>query len=264
MRPSTTKAAVLALAVFWLTSCTSLAPISPEVRNQLAPSGKIRAAINYGNPALATRQPSGELRGVTIQLSRELGRRLDVPMELVAYDTVAKLLAGLKAGEWDVAFLAVDPARVGDVAFTAPYMEVELTYLVPNRSALASVTEVDRPGIRIAVQAKNAADLFLTRELKHASLIRASNESAAFDSLKAGAVEAYATNLQAFQLFIDKNPGYRAVHGRFATIPHAVGVPSSRTLAADYLRRFIEDVKASGFVGRALDESGTRGVVVAP
>ena len=114
-----------------LVSCASAPTVSPEARNELAPSGKVRAAINYGNPVLATRSAaSGELRGVTVELSRELGRRLNVPVDLVAYDTVGKLVAGLKAGEWDVAFLAVDPTRAGDVAFTAPYMEVEVTYLV--------------------------------------------------------------------------------------------------------------------------------------
>lgn len=258
------KASLLALAALLLTSCASSPSPSPEARNQIAPSGTIRAAINYGNPVLATKNPaSGELRGVAVELSRELGRRLDIPVELVGYDTVAKLVAGLKTGEWDVAFLAVDPARAGDVAFTAPYMEVEVTYLVPNGSQLVSATQIDRPGIRVAVQAKNAADLFLTRELKHASLIRAPDESAAFNILKTGAAEAYATNRQILLSLVDANPGYRAVSGRFTTIPHAVGVPSARAAAAEYLRRFVEEVKASGFVRRAIDGAGVRGVVVA-
>jgi len=250
---------------FLLLSCASAPPASPEARTQLAPSGKIRVAINHGNPVLATRNPTtGELRGVAVDLGRELGHRLDLPVELVGYDTVAKLLAGLKASEWDVAFLAVDPARAGDVSFTAPYMEVEVTYMVPSRSEFASVSQVDRPGVRVSVQARNAADLFLSRELRHASLVRAANESGAFDLLKTGSAEAYATNRQILLSLADKNPEYRAVSGRFTTIPHAVGVPSARTAAADYLRRFIEDAKASGIVRRALDESGIRGVVVAP
>jgi polar amino acid transport system substrate-binding protein len=173
-----------------LASCASAPAVSPEVRSQLAPSGKVRAAINDGNPVLATRSAAtGELRGITVDLSRELGRRLDVPVELVAYDTVAKLLAAMKAGEWDVTFLAVDPTRT-EVAFSPPYMEVEVTYLVRESSRMRLVSQVDSPGVRIAVQSKNAADLFLTRELKHATLVRTANTSAAFDALKAGSVRA--------------------------------------------------------------------------
>jgi polar amino acid transport system substrate-binding protein len=253
------------LAAVMLASCALGSTVSPEARSQLASTGKLRAAINYGNPVLATKNPTtGELRGVTVELSRELGRRLDVPVELVGYDTVAKLVAGLTAGEWDVAFLAVDPARAGDVAFTAAYMEVEVTYLVPNRSDIRDASQVDRPALRIAVQARNAADLFLARELKHASLVRAADEVGAFGILKTGSAEAYASNRQRLLSVVDTNPGYRVVDGRFTTIQHAAGVPSGRSAGAAYLNRFIENVKASGFVRRAIDQSGIRGVVVAP
>jgi len=260
-----TRILLLVLGAQLLVSCASAPPATPEARRQLASSGKIRAAINYGNPALAARDAaSGELRGVTVGLSRELGRRLDMPVELVGYDSVAKLMGGLKAGDWDVAFLAVDPARAGEVAFTAPYMEVEVTYMVPEASGLRSVSEVDRPGIRIAVQERNAADLFLSRELKQATLVRAANEAAAFALLKAGSSEAYATNRQGLLSLADRNPGFRAVSGRFTTIPHALGVPVARTAAAEYLRQFVEEAKASGLVGRVIDQSGVRGIVVAP
>jgi polar amino acid transport system substrate-binding protein len=244
-------------------SCASPPAVSPEARSQLAPSGKVRAAINYGNPVLAKKNPgTGELRGVTVDLGRELGRRLGVPVELVAYETVAKLLAGFKSEEWDVAFLAVDPTR-GDFAFSAPYMEVQVTYLVPERSDIRQASQADRPGVRIAVQSKNAADLFLTRELKHAGLVRTTNTAAAFDALKAGSADAFADNRQHLLSVGEANPGYRVVDGRFTSIQHAAAVPASRHAAADYLRVFIEDVKASGFVKNALDQSGIRGVEVA-
>jgi polar amino acid transport system substrate-binding protein len=253
------------IAAVVLASCAVASTITPEARSQLASTGKLRAAINYGNPVLATKSPTtGELQGVTVELSRELGRRLDVPVELVGYDTVAKLVAGLKAGEWDVAFLAVDPARAGDVAFTAAYMEVEVTYLVPNHSEIREAAQVDRPALRIAVQARNAADLFLARELKHASLVRAADEAGAFGILKAGSADAYASNRQRLLSVVDTNPAYRVVGGRFTAIQHAAGVPAVRTAGAGYLRRFIEEVKASGFVRRAIDQTGIRGVVVAP
>ena len=246
-----------------LIACASAPTVSPEARNQLAPSGKVRAAINYGNPVLATTDTAtGELRGVSVELSGELARRLGVPVELIAYETVAKLVAGMKAGEWDVAFLAVDPTRK-EVAFSAPYMEVEVTYLVPERAEIRQVSQVDRPGVRIALQSKTAADLFLTRELKHASLVRTTDSAAAFEALKAGSADAFADNRQHLLSMVDANPGYRVLDGRFSTIRHAAAVPASRHAAADYLRAFIEDVKASGFVAGALARSGTRGVVVA-
>jgi polar amino acid transport system substrate-binding protein len=247
-----------------LVSGATAASIAPEARSQLAPSGTLRAAINYGNPVLATKHPhTGELRGVTVDVSRELGRRLGVPVELVAYEGVAKLLAGLKAEEWDVAFLAVDPARAGDVAFTAPYMEVEVTYLVPEPSEIRSVSDVDRTGVRIAVGEKDAADLFLSKELKHASLVRLRGPDA-LSLLQTGAVEVLAGNRQGLLAFAEAHPGYRVIEGRFTTIPHAAGVPTGRSAAAAYLRGFIEEAKASGFIKRALEEAGLRGVVVAP
>ena len=253
------------IGMFLLVSSAPAASISPEARSQLAPSGKLRAAINYGNPVLATQNPqTGELRGVTVDLSQELGRQLGVPVELVGYETVAKLMAGLKADEWDVAFLAIDPARAGDVAFTAPYMEVEVTYLVPEQSEIRSVSQVDRANVHIAVQEKNAADLFLSKELKHASLVRAPDEASAFGLLKAGSAEALASNTQRLLSVAETNPGYRVTEGRFTAIQHAVGVPTVRSAAAVYVRSFIEEVKSSGFVKRALEKAGLRGVVVAP
>jgi polar amino acid transport system substrate-binding protein len=253
------------IGLFWLVSGATASNISPEARSQLAPSGKLRVAINYGNPVLATKNPqTGELRGVTVDVSRELGHRLGVPVELVGYETVAKLMAGLKADAWDVAFLAVDPARAGDIAFTAPYMEVEVTYLVPESSDMRNLSHVDRASVRIAVQEKNAADLFLSKELKHASLVRAPDEAGAFGLLKAGSAEALASNKQRLLSVAETNPGYRVIEGRFTAIQHAVGVPTGRSAAAAYLRGFIEEVKASGFVKRALEEAGLRGVVVAP
>jgi polar amino acid transport system substrate-binding protein len=245
-------------------SCASTLSVSPEARNQLAPGGILRAAINFGNPVLAVKDSTtGDLRGVTVELSRELARRIGAKLELVGYDTVAKLMDGLKAGAWDVAFLAVDPARAGEVTFTAPYMEVENTYLVPERSDIRNVSQIDRPGIRVAVQVKDAADLFLTRELKQASLERAPDGSAAFNLLKSGSADAFANNRQRLLSIADTNSGYRVVDGRFYAIPHAALVLSERTAAAIYLRSFIEDVKASGFVRRAIDQSGLRGVIVA-
>jgi polar amino acid transport system substrate-binding protein len=239
--------------------------ISPQARNDLAPGGTVRVAVNYGNPVLARRDAAtGHVSGITVDLALALGRRIDATVQIVPYDTVAKLLAGLRAGDWDVGFLAVDPARAPEVEFTAPYMEVEVSYLVPASSGLRSVGDVDRAGVRVAVQERNAADLFLSRNLKQATLLRTPNLAAAFAALKSGDAQAFAANRQELSSLMASNPGYRTVDGRFSTIPHAAAVPAGRHAAAEYLRAFIEEEKANGAVKRAIEESGVRGVVVAP
>src|SRR5918996_2430485 len=135
--------------------------ISPALCYDLAPTGKIRVGINYGNPVLATKDPAGgELRGVAVDLAREVGKRLDLPVELVGYDAAGKMVDALKAGAWDIAFLAIDPGREGDVSFTAPYIEIEGSYLVPAGSPLRAIADVDRDGVRIALAAGAAYELF--------------------------------------------------------------------------------------------------------
>jgi polar amino acid transport system substrate-binding protein len=256
---------LLALGLSACVSGTAASDLCSEAMSELAPSGKLRLAINYGNPVLASRNPlTGELQGVAVGVSRQLGRELGATVELVGYDTVAKLVAGSKSNAWDVAFLAIDPTRAGELAFTPPYMEVEVTYLVPQQSELRTVPDVDRAGVRIALQEKNAADLFLSKNLNRASLIRTRDEMAAFELLKAGAAEVFASNKQRLLSVVTSNPGYRVLEGRFAAIQHAVAVPIGRKAAAACLSGLIEDLKASGFVRRALEEAGARGVVVAP
>src|ERR1044071_1305772 len=134
----------LLVTAFLLAACAAQPSLSPQARSELAPSGVLRAAINYGNPVLARKDPAtGELAGVAVDLTRDLAQRVGVRVQLVGYDTVGKLLAGLKAGEWDVGYLAYDPARAGEVAFTVPYMEVEVTYAVPQGSDARDVAQVD-------------------------------------------------------------------------------------------------------------------------
>ena len=247
-----------------LAACATVGGPPPEARHELAPTGSVRAAINYGNSALARRDPAtGALSGVTVTLARELAARAGAPVELVGYDTVAKLLAGA-ASEWDVGFLAFDPARAQGLGFSAPYMEVEVTYVVAAASDLREASQVDRPGVRIVVGERNAADLFLTRNLKQATLVRVPNNPAAMAALKSGAAEAWAANKQELLQALDAEPGYRAVAGRFNAVGHAAAVPVARPAAAAFLREFIEDAKRSGLVARAIDEARVRGVVVAP
>ena len=239
--------------------------ISPSLHSELAPTGKLRVGINYGNPVLATRDPaSGELRGVAVDLARELGSRTGLPIELVGFESAGQMVEGLKAGAWDVAFLAVDPGRAGEIDFTAPYIEIEGTYLVPAGSPLRAIGDVDRDGVRIGVSAKSAYDLFLSRSVQRAELIRAPDPNAAFELLVAGKVDVVAGVRQPLVTNAGKLPGSRVLDGRFMAIEQALGTPKGRGVAAKYLREFIEDVKASGLVARAIEKAGIRGVSVAP
>jgi polar amino acid transport system substrate-binding protein len=231
----------------------------------LAPTGKLRVGINYGNPVLATRdQTSGQLSGVAVDLAGELGRRTNLPVELVGFESAGKMVEGLQAAAWDVAFLAVDPGREQDINFTAPYIEIEGTYLVPPGSALVAIADVDREDVRVGVSSKSAYDLFLSRDLKHAQLVRASSPGAAFDLILAGKVDALGGVRQHLVANTAKLPGSRVLDGRFMAIQQALGIPKGREAGISYLREFIEDVKASGLVARALEKAGVQGVSIAP
>src|SRR6266568_5375287 len=174
--------AVLLLAGALLLSCATVPTVPPGVGSELAPSGKLRAAINFGNPVLAQKDPAtGEPRGVSVDLARELGRRLALPVDLIAYDAAGKVVDAVKTGAWDVAFLAIDPERAAEIDFTAPYVVIEGTYAVPADSPLRTIDDVDRDGVRIAVGAKSAYDLYLTRALRHARLVRAPTSPAAIE-----------------------------------------------------------------------------------
>lgn len=235
----------------------------PSIRSELAPTGKLRVGINYGNPVLATRDSSGDLHGVAVDLARELARRVGVPVELVGYESAGKMFEAVKAGAWDAAFLAVDPGRAGEISFTAPYIEIEGTYLVPAGSPLCAIADVDRDGVRIAVSAKSAYDLFLSRTLKNAQLVRAPDPNASFELLVAGKADVVAGVRQPLVTNAEKLPGSRVLDGRFMAIGQALGIPKGRAACAKYLQEFIEDVKVSGFVAQAIEKAGVRGVSVA-
>ena len=236
-----------------------------SLRNELAPTGKLRVGINYGNPVLATRDPaSGELRGVAVDLARELGRRLDLPVELVGFDAAGKMFEAVRAGAWDVAFLAIDPGRADEIDFTAPYIEIEGTYLVPAGSPFHAIEEIDRDKVRVGISAKSAYDLFLSRTMQRADLVRAPGPDAAFELLMTGQVDVLAGVRQHLVANSVKLPGSRVFADRFMAIEQALGIPKGRAEAARYLREFIEEVKASGLVAGAIERAGVSGVSVAP
>ena len=239
--------------------------ITPAIRGELAPTGKLRAGINYGNAILATKdRVTGEPRGVAIDLMQEIGRRLAVPVEIVAYDSVAAMGDAAPTGAWDIAFLGSDPAREALMGFTAAYLEIEATYLVPGASPLRTAADVDRDGIRVAAPARANYELFLSRNLARARLVSTQGADAAFDLSAAAKVDALAGLKEALLGLAGKLPGSRIVEGRFMGVQQSIAVPKGHDSALAYLRRVVEDVKASGLVARAIEKTGARGLSVAP
>jgi len=239
--------------------------IPPGVAAELAPKGRLRAAINFGNAVLAQPDPAGgPPRGVSAELARELARRLGTGLDYVTFDAAGKVFEALKAGLWDIAFLAVDPVRAAGIDFTAPYVVIEGVYLVPRDSALRTVEDVDRDGVRVAVAEGSAYDLYLTRALKHASLVRRPSGPEALEMFVADRLEAAAGVRQPIAAFAQMHPDTRVIPGRFMAIEQAMGTVKGRAAGVAYLRTFIEELKASGFVAQALEDSGQADASVAP
>jgi len=233
--------------------------------SDLAPTGRLRAAINFGNPMLATKDASsGEARGVSVDLSRELARRLGVPLELVTYNAAGRVVEAVKSGAWDVAYVAIDPVRANEISYTAPYVVLEGAYLVPQGSPIRSNAEVDRASVRVSVGAGSAYDLFLSRELKQAKIVRAPTSQAVTDLFVAQGLDVAAGVRQQLEADAKRIPGMRLLEGHFMAINQAMGTPKGREAGAKYLREFIEEMKASGFVAEALARHRIEGAAVAP
>ena len=243
---------------------TRMLPPSVDVVVSLAPSGRLRAGINAGNTVLVQRDAAGAVRGPSIDIANELGHRLGVPVEFIIYETAAAVLAGKDADHWDVAFMAAEPERAAVIAFTAPYVFIDGTYLVRDGSPFHTVADLDKAGVRIAVGRGAAYDLALTRQLKAAVLVRAESS--------AGAVEVFLrdnldTAAGVRQMLVDAQkttPGLRVLPDSFTRIEQAMATTKGRPAGARYLSAFIEDLKVSGFVRAALDRAGQSGAVVAP
>ena len=259
------KIALEVAGLFLLASCAAMPPVSPDVRSDLAPTGKLRVGINYGNPILVQKdQATGKPRGLIVDLSLELSRRLGVPVEFIFYEAAGKMTDALKTGAWDVAFLAIDPKRANEISFTAPHIEIEGMYLVPAGSGIRTIDDVDREGVRIAVGDKSAYELYLSRNLKHASLVKAGTFEDTIDIFLKNKLEVLAGVKQPVIEAAAKIPGSRVLEGRFMVIHQAAGVPKGRDAGLRYLSEFIEEAKASGMVANSLKKSGITGVSVAP
>ncbi len=238
--------------------------VNADVLKDLAPTGKLRAAINLGNGVLAQKDPTtGAPKGVTPDLARELGKRLGVEVELIPHDAAGKVFDGATTNAWDIAFVAIEPVRAAVIEFTAPYVIIEGTYMVPNESPLKVVGDVDRAGVRIGVGLKSAYDLYLTRNIKNATIVRATagGGNAGIDYFIAEKLEAVAGVRQPLDAYAKDHPAMRVMDGHFMEIQQAMGTPKGRLAGAAFLRSFVEDMKASGFVADALKRSGQTAAV---
>ena len=248
-----------------LTSSAMATEITPAIRSELAPSGKLRVGLNHGNFLLVTPGSSAtDPRGVAPDVARELGRRVGVPVEFIRFDSAGKLGDGVKTGAWDVAFLGAEPQRAAEIAFTAAYLEIPSTYLVPAGSPIRSVADVDREGVRIAVAEQSAYGLYLSRTIKRARLVLTQGVDASFDVFVAQKLEALAGLKPRLLTDVQKLPGSRLLDGQFTAVQQAIGTAKARVAGAAFLRAFVEAVKASGFVAEAISRNNSQGVSVAP
>ena len=237
---------------------------TPEARQALAPTGKLRVALQLANPLNVVRDSaSGELTGVGVDLGTELARRIGVPFEPVLYPSVGALLDSGKSGAWDVAFVGFSLARAEEWDFTGLHLEVEFGYLIPAGSAISTMADVDRPGIRIAVQEKSGPDRFFSGTLKNTLVVRASSNPDALEALKSRRADVMGSLKPILFDMSNQLPGSRVLDGRPGIDPHAMAMPKGRDLGAAYARRFIEDAKSEGLVKVAIERAGLRGVVVA-
>ena len=249
-----------------LTACAgvSTAP-TLAARQALAPTGKLRVGLQLGSPHnVIADSVTGEMKGVGFDLGKELARRMGVPFEPVLYPSVGALLDGGKSGAWDAAFVGFSPARAKEWDFTALHLEMEFGYLVPGGSFISTIADVDRPGIRIAVQEKSQPDVFLSRTLKNAVVVRASSLADTLKTLKSGKADAIFSIKPSLFEVSNQLPGSRVLDERAGVDPHAMAMPKGRDAGLAYARQFIEEAKSDGRVKAAIERVGMRGAFVAP
>ena len=240
----------------------TVAQIAPDVRQALAPGGKLRVGVYPGSPTSMIRdRASGETKGLAYELGQEFARRLNIPFEPVEFTQIADVLDALKQGAVDFTVTNASPARAKDVDFTAPILGVELGYLVPPRSSIATLADVDRPGVRVGVTAGGSSHATLQREFKHATVVPSPSVTAAVEMLADGRVDAYATNKAILFEMSDQSPGSRVLDGRWGIEVFAMGIPKGREVAMPAVRRFADEARSQGLVKRAAERAGLRGTV---
>jgi polar amino acid transport system substrate-binding protein len=236
---------------------------TPALVAELAPTGVLRAGINLSNFLLVTgRAANGDPQGIAPDMAGEVAARLGVPVRLIPYESPGKLADAV--ADWDVGLIGAEPARAEQITFTVAYLEIDATYLVPAGSAIRTVDEVDRKGVRIAIAARSAYDLYLSRSLKNAELVRTNGLDASYELFVRERLDALAGLRPRLAQDVEKLPGARVLDGRFTAVQQAIGTPKARAASAAFLAAFVEEAKASGLVARLIQRHGVKGVDVAP
>ena len=234
------------------------------MKQELAPSGTLKIGLNYQNFLLVLGDgPDGLPRGIAPDLGRELAKRIGLPVEYVKFDAAGKLFDAVKSAQCDVGFLGAEPQRADEVSFTSAYLEIPVTFLVPAGSPIRTLADVDRQGIRVSVSERSAYDLYLTRNLKHAQLVRAKGIPASYDLFMSQKLEALGGLKPKLVEEQARTPGSRILDGQITGVQQSIACPKGRDAAAKYLREFADDVKRSGLVARTIEKHGVKGVSVA-
>jgi polar amino acid transport system substrate-binding protein len=235
--------------------------VTPEVRQVLAPSGKLRIGVYAGSPFSMVRDPvSGEMKGIAVELGKSLARRLDVPYEQIEFRRPAEIYEALKIGHIDVTIANATPARADEFAWSPPLMLIELGFLVPSGSRVVTPADVDRPGVRVGVTQGGTMNGALARELKNAALVPAATLKDGIEMLSEHKIDVYATNKANLFEMSDALPGSRVLEGRWGLEHLALAIPKGRDAGFAYVRAFAENAKTEGLVADAAARVGLRGV----
>lgn len=254
------KSVATAVAGAMIGGC-AMVPVPEAARAELAPMGKLRAGMNLGNTLFTGKDAAtGTLRGVSVDIMNELGRQLGVPVEMVVYPTPGEVADAAGNNAWDVAILAIEQARAKTISFSPPMTEIEATYMVQRDSKLKAVSEVDAAGVRIAVSDKAGYELYLTRTLQHATLVKTKGLGGAMEIFNARQTDALAGLKPALLDTLDKMPDARMLEGKFMTVNHGLGTPRGRDAAAAYLKAFVGEMVASGFIARSIEKHAVKGL----
>jgi polar amino acid transport system substrate-binding protein len=259
----TTRRLLTAITALLLTGCTSMHTTpSPEVRQTLAPTGKLRVGVYAGSPFSMIRDPlSGETKGITVEIGKALADRLDVPYEQVEFPRIAEVLEALKAGKVDMALANASPARANDFEWTPPVLLIELGYLVLPGSPVTTITDVDRPGIRVGVTEGGTTHRELAHALKFAKVVPAATLNAAIEMLSQHSIDTYTTNKANLYQMSDRLPGSRVLDGRWGIEHLSLAIPKGRGEGMAYVGAFVEEARAEGLISRAAQRAGLRGAV---
>lgn len=236
-----------------------------DIIELLAPTGSLRAGINMANFLLVTsRDQQGEPQGVAPDMANAIAQALGIPMVLVPYDSPGELADAADAGVWDIGLIGNEPARAEKINFSAAYCEIQAAYLVPPSSKFQHASEVDQPGVRIAVMARSAYDLWLVRNIKHAQLVHGNSFDSTFEIFASQGLEAMASLRPSLLKDITKMPGSKILNGQFTAVQQSVGTQKNKPQAAAFLRQFVEDAKSSGLVAQLIEKHKVQGLSVAP